>query len=409
VQRTGYFDEGQSDYAVDHRPDKPRQGQAFRGFAANRLLAHLRSICYLKAQPCAIGLKGREYMVVQAEEERADILQKLTAFMSPRIKADGKAIIELIARSGEGDSQQNWSFDAYSAQAPQERLQLLLRRNGPSAASESNRETEFKILKILHEAGLPVPEPYWLDADGSQFGRPSFIMERCRGQADLNLLLEHNALGLDLPTRLQLAQKLTDLMVQIHSLDWRALGVGEILKVPEVSAAQTRLDSIVAEIERWQTEPWPELIEVIEWLRSTMPPARELVLTHGEFRSVQALVDNDGTLVTMLDWEFARISDPLDELAYYYNPTAFYFHTIPGVWEEEDFLTYYERKSGMRVDRRELHWWKTLNMLWVMGFVMQSIVQILSERTDAIRTGKFNARLIAMLQGLLDRGRSLEA
>lgn len=343
------------------------------------------------------------------EEERADILRRLTAFLSSRIENAEGMTIELIARAGQGDSQQNWSFDVVQGGSTPRRRPLLLRRNGQSAATESNRETEYRLLRILHEAGLPVPEPYWLDAEGVHFGRPGFIMERCGGRAHLEVLLDHNVNGFDVVTRLRLAQELTDLMARIHALDWRSLGIGEVLEEPKVSAAQARLTMIVEELERWQLEPMPEFAEAIDWLERNMPPSRPPVLTHGEFRSVQALVGDDGRLVAMLDWEFARLSDPLDELAYFHNPTASYFHTIPGVWEESDFLSYYEERTGARVDRAHLHWWKTLNMLWVMSFAMQSVVTVITGRSDSVRTSTFHAGLTRLLQNLLDEGQKIAA
>lgn len=339
-------------------------------------------------------------MGLSADEERADLAGKLIRFLDGRLGENGLRI-EVFPRSGEGFSQQNWPFDVFSEGAPDGRP-FILRRDGQSAATESSRKKEFELLRVLHGQGLPVPKPYWLDATGEHFGRPAFIMERCPGRADLNILLDNNALHLDTDTRLKLARTLADLMVQLHTLDWKALDLQDVLGLPELPPAQARLQSVVEEIERWRSEPLPEIAEAVVWLEEHMPPSRPPVLTHGEFRSIQALIDDDGNMVAMLDWEFARLSDPLDELAYFHNPTASYFHTIEGVWGEAEFLDYYQKKSGITVNPEELHWWKVLNMLWIVGYVLQSSDALATGRSDAVHSGSFNARWVAMLQALLD-------
>jgi aminoglycoside phosphotransferase (APT) family kinase protein len=259
-------------------------------------------------------------------------------------------------------------------------------------------------LAQLHHAGLPVPKPEWLDSSGADFIRPAFIMQRCTGRSDPSVLLDQNSFGFNRAMRLNLGRKLCDLMVRIHAMDWRAMKLDTILDVPDLPTGATRLKNIVAEIEQQRMEPYPELAEAIEWLRRRIPPAGPLVLTHGDFRSEQALIENDGTLTAMLDWEFARLSDPLDEIAYFYTPVMAHLHIIPGVWDEHDFIRHYEMASGMQIDPIHLHWWKTLNMLWVMSYLMQAISGVVSGRTDAVRTNHFNARLFLLLQRLMDSG-----
>jgi aminoglycoside phosphotransferase (APT) family kinase protein len=183
-------------------------------------------------------------------------------------------------------------------------------------------------------------------------------------------------------------------------LDWRRLGIGAVLEVPDHPAAW-RLRGIVREIERHRLEPYPEFVEVIDWLERRMPPPRPPVLTHGDFRAVQVLLGEGGEFHALLDWEFARLSDPVDEAAYFTAPTQAPLHLIPGAWEQEDFVSYYERVSRRAVDRTELHWWQVLNMLWVMSFVLQAMRGIIEHRTDALRTAQFNTRLMDMLLSLV--------
>lgn len=341
---------------------------------------------------------------MNAEARRADIAERLTAFARSAVPDASALSITVHERSGEGDSHENWLCDMrVERDGSEETWPLVLRRQGQSIAAESCRAKEFGVLKRLHAAGFPVPEPLWLDADGSAFGKPAFVMRRRPGRSDLCAFQANNIFGLGVERRVAMARDFVRLMARLHQWDWQAAGMDAVLPVPAKSQAQTRLDAIVSEIERNRLEPYPEWAEAIAWLRHHMPPDRPHVMTHGDFRSVQILYDDEGNIQSMLDWEFARLTSPVDEVAYFVNPTAAPFHLIPGAWSEEDFLNDYEAATGAPVDRDELHWWKVLNMLWVMGFLTQSIAGIIEGRTDAVRTNNFNHRLYGMLQDLLDK------
>jgi aminoglycoside phosphotransferase (APT) family kinase protein len=328
---------------------------------------------------------------------------RLASFLGRQLSADIE--IEMHGRSGEGDANENWLFDAVVRRAEgTERQALVLRRAGPSAAAGSDRGKEFRLLQCLQGSGLPVPLAYWLDEDGRDFGRAAFVMQRCPGRTDPHLMLDSNRFGFDRETRRGLSRRFVELMARIHAVDWRGRGIDRVLGRPDGPPARARLDAIVAEMAVQRLEPWPECAEAIVWLERRMPPPRpELVLTHGEFRTVQGLISESGEITGLIDWEFARISDPADEVAYFLNPTAAPLHLIPGLWEEQDILDCYAELTGIRIGRAELHWWKVLHMLWVMSFVMQHVRGVIEHRIDAIRSNFFNMRLVGLLQALMDQ------
>ena len=157
-------------------------------------------------------------------------------------------------------------------------LSRVLRRNGQSIAAESDRAKEFRLLQRLQDADVYAPKVEWLDATGEHLGRPAFTMERRPGRADPFAMTERNSFGWTPTQRVALGRRLTDLMVRIHSLDWKALGIDAVLEVPDHPAA-SRLHSIEREIECHRLEPYPEFAEVIDWLRCRMPPPNPPVLT----------------------------------------------------------------------------------------------------------------------------------
>jgi aminoglycoside phosphotransferase (APT) family kinase protein len=300
-------------------------------------------------------------------------------------------------RAGEGDSLENWFFSLMRDGVEQRRV---LRRNGLTVATESDRRREYEVLARLQEAGLPIPRVEWLDDTGQYFGRAGFTMGRCEGAADLLALTPGNRYGWDEATRLDLARRFTQLMAHIHGVDWRGLGLGDVLDVPPAPIAETRLQTILAEIERYRLEPYPEIDETVDWLRQRLPDPCDVVLTHGDFRVVQALLSPDAHIRALLDWEFVRLSDPIEELAHFLMPPMIPLHTIPGVWEAEDFVRDYEAVTGTDIDRTSLAWWRALNMLWVISFLLRTLSGIIDNSVNGVRTHAFVARLLGMLLSL---------
>ncbi|HKY92825.1 MAG TPA: phosphotransferase family protein [Nevskiaceae bacterium] len=333
-------------------------------------------------------------MSTPVPDEQREVQQRLEAH-ARRLGSSATVVVE--GRAGEGDSQENWFFRLRTDGGVQHRV---LRRNARSVASDSDRGREFEALRRLQGQGLPIPAVEWLDATGESFGRPGFTMERCEGETDLMALTPMNRFGWDEAARVALARRFTALMAQIHAIDWTRCGLGSVLGVPGASIADVRMQAIVDEIERQRLEAYPEIEETLDWLRARPPKPCTPVLTHGDFRVVQALLRRDGSIGALLDWEFVRLSDPLEELAHFLMPPMQPVHSIPGAWEADDFIADYEAASGRRVDRADLHWWRVLNMLWVMGFMLQTLRGMVEQRVNAIRSHAFVSRLLGQLLAL---------
>ena len=62
-------------------------------------------------------------------------------------------------------------------------------------------------------------------------------------------------------------------------------------------------------------EPHPAIELGIAWCRERLPLDRPRVVDHGDFRIGNLMVDEDG-IVAVLDWEFAHLADPAEDLAW---------------------------------------------------------------------------------------------
>ncbi len=96
------------------------------------------------------------------------------------------------------------------------------------------------------------------------------------------------------------------------------------------------------------------------WLeRNAPPPAERVVLCHGDVGPGNFL--HDGERVTaLLDWEFAHLGDPLDDLAW----LAFRGHQLnDDVGDLAAQLRRWSERSGLAVDARRVAWYRALVML----------------------------------------------
>jgi aminoglycoside phosphotransferase (APT) family kinase protein len=106
------------------------------------------------------------------------------------------------------------------------------------------------------------------------------------------------------------------------------------------------------------------------WLTLRVPaPSGPPTVLHGDFRIGNLLVTPEG-LSGVLDWEFAHVGDPLDDLAWplvrdwrFENDAL----VVGGVGNLDDYLAAYQRAGGRSVDRDALGWWEIVgNLRWAV-------------------------------------------
>jgi aminoglycoside phosphotransferase (APT) family kinase protein len=114
-------------------------------------------------------------------------------------------------------------------------------------------------------------------------------------------------------------------------------------------------------------------------LRAQRPPPVPFTLVHGDCQPSNVLVADSGARV-VIDWEFARIGDPREDLGYYtQNPTP------PNVYVEDPrgFLARYRERTGLTEEQVNPD---TVEYFLVIGMA-RLLVQIL-QALDAVSRGE---------------------
>jgi aminoglycoside phosphotransferase (APT) family kinase protein len=261
----------------------------------------------------------------------------------------GEPVQRAVLLAG-GASKEAWAVDAGGRE-------LLIRRAAGGVIHQTTLtlEHEFEVLRAAYEAGVKVPEP--IAYLGEIEGREAFVMERIKGETIGRRIVKSPPPGLDL----QLAEELA----KIHAIPPERLPFLE--QGDTIARFYAELDSV--------GEPHPAIELGLHWVKERLPQGREPVVVHGDWRIGNIAVDENG-LVAVLDWEFAHLSDPIEDLAW---PLvrAWRFGAddkhLGGIGEPEPYLERYAELTGREVTREELLVWEVFgNVKWATGCLTQS-------------------------------------
>ena len=268
--------------------------------------------------------------------------------------------------------------------------ELLLRRAGGGVMhldSLSLRQ-EFDVLVTARAAGVRVPEP--IEYLGDLEGREGFVMELVRGEAIGRRIVKSPPPGLDLQMAEQLAA--------IHAIDPEML---------PFLASGDLWERLYAELDSVD-EPHPAIEYGLAWCRARLPLERPRVVSHGDFRLGNLMVDDSG-IVAVLDWEFTHISDPAEDLAW---PLvrAWRFGNdakrLGGIADVEPFLERYAGLTGLRIPPEELLVWEVLgNCKWAIASLTQARRHLRGEErnVELAILGRLAAEMEYELLDLIER------
>jgi len=273
--------------------------------------------------------------------------------------------IEELRLLPDGAVQQNWlvagRFIDGSLAGSQ---RLVLRTDAATGLGLGlDRAGEYQVLRTVHAAGLGVPQPLLLSADGGGLGRPFFLM-RCVPGAAAGARIVSGELGGD---RHALVARLAAELARLHAILPPQPGLAA-LPPPPADAAGSRLAQC-ARLLAEDGEPHPVAEWALRWLIRHKPPPAPPVLCHGDFRTGNFLADAAG-FTALIDWEFAGWSDPDEDLGWFcLGPWRFgaYDREAGGIVQRTAFYRAYESASGRAVDPARLRWWEVMAALrWLV-------------------------------------------
>jgi aminoglycoside phosphotransferase (APT) family kinase protein len=271
---------------------------------------------------------------------------RLAQLLASRLQALWGAAAEItgVQRLAGGASRESWGVQARMAGGAERRL-ILLRDPG---RSDRHRDVavEAAAMVAARAAGVPVPELFDHGKQAIGVGRAYLLMERLDGETIPRRLLRDDAYA---AVRPRLAHRLGEILARIHRVD------------PDAVPGLHRVDALgeVTGLYEDFAEPRPALEIGLRWLARHRPPPSPDALVHGDFRTGNLIVSQDG-LRGVLDWELAHRGDPMHDLGWLCTK-AWRFgsaHPVGGFGARADLMTGYAEGGGIPPDEATQRWWE---------------------------------------------------
>ena len=265
-----------------------------------------------------------------------------------------------------GASKETWALTLETATGTRE---LIVRRAGGGAmySEQLTLEGEFRVIQAARAADVTVAQP--LEYLPDLLGREAFISQRLHGETIGRRVVSRPELG---QARAALPVRMAQELARIHSVSLNGL---EFLPGARVgSGAAHCIARLYAELDS-VSEPHPVIELALRWLSLHEPPSHGFTLVHGDFR-IGNLMVSQTDLVGVLDWEFAHIGDPAEDLAW---PLirAWRFgrddQHLGGIGDLEPFLAAYNALTGRAITLETLFYWEVMgNVKWAIGALTQA-------------------------------------
>ncbi len=177
---------------------------------------------------------------------------------------------------------------------------------------------EFRVISGLGQTSVPVPIAYGYCEDPSVTGAHFYVMSEVSGRAMYTPELVEE--WLDLPARKQLGKSFIETLAALHSVDPDDVGLGELGRRDGYVARQLRTwygsweaskEAAVYDDDR--------IHELHTMLSGNLPEQGPARVVHGDYGLHNTMVDQQGNLTAVLDWEIATLGDPLADFAYALN------------------------------------------------------------------------------------------
>ena len=267
-----------------------------------------------------------------ADERLARVETALTADNAAALVAAclgaGHAVLS-VARTAGGYSKDSFFLDVLPPAGDVEHL--VIRRDLPFGPGETRVVEEYALLERLARRGLPIAEPLGCDPTGI-LGQPAMLSRRVPGRSGTAPWDTDPAQSRDI------CLALAEVLAKLHAIAPLEIGL-----TPASSDPREQLRAYVLEWrDRWRrnrVHASPTLAAAFAWLLDNIPIRIDrIAIVHGDVGFHNAIVD-DGRLAALLDWEFAHLGDPTEDLGYC---RPFIEPLIP--WD--DFLARYREAGG---------------------------------------------------------------
>jgi aminoglycoside phosphotransferase (APT) family kinase protein len=322
--------------------------------------------------------------------------------MSPQETAGAlAAVLSRIAGGGElqgltrltgGATKATWSFDWVGRGG--ERQALVLQQTaarpappgagGRSAPKLTGRE-DAQLMIAAREAGIPAPRVLHVLEPGDGLGE-GYITGRVEGETLGKRVVGDAAFA---AVRPRLAAQSGGILAAIHRLP-----PGRVPFLARLTAAEEL--STYAGLLAPCGFVHPVLSYAIRWIGERLPPDDRVGVVHSDFRTGNLIVHPEDGIRCVLDWEIARIGDPMHDLGVLCMRSWRFGGAgeCGGFGSREDLYAAYEKASGVPVDPERVRFWEAMsNLKWAIACVRRGCSRRPDGRPAGVELAAIGRRL----------------
>ena len=235
-------------------------------------------------------------------------------------------------------------------------------------ASAHDMGREHRVISALSASRVPVAPALGLCTDLEVNDAPFYVMAFVDGH-----VVRDNATALSVltpATRRQASISLVDTMAAIHAVDPVAVGLGDLGR---------HEGYIERQLKRWygqwnasKTRDLSSIDRVHDALVTRVPQQGKTAIVHGDYRLDNCMVDDEGNVIAVLDWELCTLGDPMADLGllmvYWTGPndepstTNFATTTAEGFLNRNELAAHYAKVSGRDISQLDYYvsfaYWK---------------------------------------------------
>jgi aminoglycoside phosphotransferase (APT) family kinase protein len=255
-------------------------------------------------------------------------------------------------------------------------------RRAPAKASSSTAHDvlrEFRILDAIKDEKVRIARPIVACADPAVAGTPFYLMALVPG-VPIRATLPP-AYAASKQAQATALTELIDALAELHVVDWRACGLGDLGKQEGYLARQ--VPRWLAQLESYRCRDLPAVDAVARWLSERLPTEQAPALCHGDYKLDNVLFSPDlpARALAVVDFEMAAIGDPLVDLAWALiflpqegNPLALGAAGQPGGFQlaglpsEASLVARYAERTGRDVSA--LDWYRVFSP-WKLAIVLE--------------------------------------
>jgi len=312
-----------------------------------------------------------------------------------------------LKKHTEGWSRTTISFTADDG-STEERIVVRIETEALLSPSSHGIEYEYEVMKAMEETDVPCPMMYDLESDRKILGEKFFLAEFINGETP-NVWRSHwreRLQGEWATEGRPLPNQFVDILVDLHSIDTDRIDVLDDPGADDVAANE------LAEYEEWYGSTKrtnPVLEEAFRWLESNMPMVSERTFVHGDYRVGNMLLD-DSRVEGLLDWELARISDPMYDLGFtstrylngrLTNPAdqpEYVNSLLPKQW----FFEEYARRAGREIDFDRVRYWQIFSLTQHLCHILLAIDRYADGDSADVRNAWLQYMIPAIMTELLE-------